>query len=44
MGIVRLDEGVNPNANCGRLRGRMVFEQPVPSPNIHLVDVVRDDK
>ena len=45
FGIVRLREGVRgPLANHGRLRGRIVVEQPVPSIAIHLVAVVRDDR
>ena len=43
FGIVGLYKGVHgPHANCGRLRGRTVVEQLLPSPDIHLVAVVRD--
>ncbi len=44
LGIVWLDEGVHPHANCGRLRGRTIVEQHVPSPTMHLKAVIRDDK
>ena len=42
LGNVRLDEGVHPHANHGRLRGRAVVEQPMSITCCTLVAVVRN--
>ncbi len=37
MCIIWLDEGVHPHAKRGKLRGRRVVEQPLPSTALDLV-------